>query len=259
MIVQAHKSIPLKEALWEAWAGIVHGATGVFWAGWTWTHAQGSGEQNWPITRQVISEVSALQPFLTGVAVSDVHSNRPDVEVRALQPEGSTQVIVVAIARNGYTGPATIQLAQPKQNKATVLYESRQLNITGGRITDDFHGYEAHVYQYTSRVPGRAATDAPEVAAGAAPFSLAAFPNPSSGRTTARFALAQPATVLFRVYDAAGRRVAALGRSNHGAGPGEIVWSGRNDEGRDVAPGVYFIRGTTSRGEEASTRVLIRR
>ncbi|HMB69352.1 MAG TPA: hypothetical protein VKU85_08565, partial [bacterium] len=64
MIIQAHKAIPLKESRWEAWASIVHGATGVLWAGWTWDHWLGSGSASWPVIEQVMSEVSSLHPFL---------------------------------------------------------------------------------------------------------------------------------------------------------------------------------------------------
>jgi hypothetical protein len=259
MIVQAHKGIPLKEARWEAWASVVHGATGLFWAGWNWYHPQGTGAANWPITRQVMSEVSALESFLLGQDLPGAECNQPDVEVRVLQAVGANQALAVAIARNGFTGTASIRLPHSGPGKATVLYENRRVNISNDRISDQFVGYEAHLYRYQSSRSGQVPTDSPELAGVAAPFSIEAFPNPSAGRTTARFSLSRPATVLFRVYDAAGRRVAAIGRGSYGAGTGEVVWSGRNEAGHDVAPGVYFVRGTTSSGEEASARILIRR
>ncbi len=259
MIVQAHKGIPLQEARWEAWASVVHGATGLFWAGWNWYHALGSGDQAWPVTRQVMSEVAALQPFLLGADIPGANTNQPNVEVRALQPTGTKDVLVIAISRNGFSGTASIQLPRYAQGKATVLYENRRLTPANGWISDSFSGYQAHLYRYQSTMSSQGPTDAPEIVGAVEPFSIAAFPNPSAGRTTARFSLSRPATVLFRVYDAAGRRVATLGRGSYGAGSGEVVWTGRNETGHEVAPGVYFVRGTTSAGEEASARVLIRR
>ena len=256
MIVQAFKGIPLEEARWEAWTSVVHGATGLLWAGWNWVHPLGSGADNWPVTKQVMSEVSALQPFLVGRDVPGVYSNNPDVEVRALR--SGSEVLVVAISRNGFTGPAGIHLPAPALGKVDVLYENRRLPAQGGWITDAFDGYQAHVYRYRG-AQSTYGTDAPIVAGPVDRFGLGTHPNPSTGPTTVRFALPEAATVVFTVYDAAGRRVAVLGRGNYAAGTGEIHWSGRDDGDRDVAPGVYFLRATTSRGETATARMLIRR
>ena len=76
--------------------------------------------------------------------------------------------------------------------------------------------------------------------------------------TTIRFTLPKEAATAFTVYDAAGRRVASLGRGTWEAGESRIVWSGRDTEGRRVAPGVYFVRGTTSDGDHATARVTMR-
>jgi hypothetical protein len=47
------------------------------------------------------------------------------------------------------------------------------------------------------------------------------------------------------VHDLAGRRVRDLGRvGDDGTETGrEVVWDGRDDAGRRVAAGVYFVRG----------------
>ncbi len=262
MVIQGFKNIPLKEARWQAYGSLIHGATGLYWAGWTWTHWLGGGESTWPVTQQVMSEVSELQPWLTGTDVPGVVSDNPDIEVRALEYDQS--VIVMAISRNGYTGPATITLVEPGRKRVQVLNEGRHVSANNqDRISDHFEPYEAHVYRYSalrgfgnSRNPS---VDAPDVNGAVRPFSMSAFPSPSSGRTTVRFALPQAAVASFTVYDAAGRRVAMVGRGNYAAGTGDLVWNGRDLSGRPVAPGVYFVRGRTSHGEEASARVLIQR
>jgi hypothetical protein len=260
MIVQAYKNIPLKEARWEAHAAIVHGATGLFWGGWTWAHPLGNGWDMWDTTVQVVRETVALHPFLVGADLP-VSSDRPEVEVRAL---GSGSVITVfAVSRGGYTGPATIQLPQTGRGRRSViaLYEQRQLAAQQGSLVDSFAAYESHVYQYQAN---RTLEDVEPLAAGdvtAAPerFGLTAFPNPSSGRTVLRFELPRDAGVLLSVYDAAGRRVAVPGRGTWAAGTGEVTWNGRDTSGHPVAPGVYFVRARASTGETASARVLIRR
>jgi hypothetical protein len=254
MIVQTHKGIPLQEMRWEAHAAIVHGATGVLFAGWTWAHTLGNGWDNWPTTVQVVKEVGALQPYLIGVDLP-VSSNHPDVEVRAKQAGRS--VTVIAISRNGYSGQATIRLPNVPTGVVGihVANEQRVILAKAGTVTDHFNAYESHVYQYKLKL-GVGVGDA---AASPGELTLDAHPNPSTGRTTIRFDLPVESTVLVNVYDAGGRRVATLGRGTWAAGGGEVVWSGRDDAGAKVAPGVYFVRARVADGRSATSRVMITR
>lgn len=261
MVIQGFKEIPLKEARWQAYGSIIHGATGLYWGGWTWTHWLGNGSDTWPVTQQVMSEISQLHPWLVGTDFPGVTSDNPDVEVRALEHEG--QITVLAISRNGYEGPATILLPDLARRRVDVPFEDRKLNADNSdHITDTFDAYEGHVYRYTtlhgSRASRNPAVDAPDVEAALGPFAMSAFPNPSAGRTQVRFQMPQAGTAVFTVFDAAGRRVATVGRGNYNAGSAEVTWSGRDVSGKPVAPGVYFVQGRTSNGEEASARVLIR-
>jgi hypothetical protein len=126
-----------------------------------------------------------------------------------------------------------------------------------GAVTDHFNAYESHVYQYKLKI-GVGTGDA-EPAEPRGEIALEAYPNPSSGRTAVRFDLPAESSMLINVYDAGGRRVATAGRGTWAAGRGEVVWSGRDDHGRPVAPGVYFVRASTSDGRSASARVMIAR
>lgn len=261
MIIQGFKNIPRKDARWQAYASIVHGATGLLWGGWNWTHWLGNGETTWPVTREVMAEVSALHEFLVGNDVPGAHANHPDVDVRAL--ESGEQVIVIAISRGGYSGSATIQLPGVGRRPVRVLNEDRTLATSHGTIVDTFDGYEAHVYQYSLLRenpfprPTAAATDAAD--GEAARIVLDAAPDPGPGRAAIRFDLTRPATALFAVHDVSGRQVAVIGRGTYAAGSGEVHWNGRDLSGRPVAAGVYFVRGRTSGGASASVRVQIHR
>jgi len=251
-IIQAFKGIPLKEMRWEAHASIVHGATGILWAGWTWYHTAGTGWDIWDTTVQVMHEIGDLQPYLVGADVS-VSTDNPDIEARA--KKSGRKVAVIAISRNGYTGHASITLPDLAKRKITpvkVANEQRFLIAKYGVIKDRFVGYESHVYEYTSP-PGNGSGDV-----SAPRFRVNASPNPSAGATTITFSLPKEAATSFAVYDAAGRRVASLGRGTWEAGESRVVWNGRDVHGRRVAAGIYFVRGTTSDGEKATTRVTIR-
>jgi hypothetical protein len=93
-----------------------------------------------------------------------------------------------------------------------------------------------------------------EVAAGItpAPFALRAYPNPFSRTATIEFELPRAMEAEVTVYDAAGRTVRALRAGQQTSGTHRFEWDGRDDAGRGVASGVYFVRvrsdvGTVSR------------
>lgn len=78
------------------------------------------------------------------------------------------------------------------------------------------------------------------------PRALSAFPNPWTSAT--RLDLDLPATVstaVVAVYDIAGRRVRELHRGSLPGGGSRLDWNGRDDRGRSVGAGVYFVRVNT--------------
>ena len=258
MIIQAHKNIPLKEARWEAYSSFIHGATGIFWAGWTWVHPLGGGAENWPVIQQVIQEMATLHPYFIKTEISGTLTNNPDVEVRGKRMS-NTKCIAIAAARNGFVGAAQIFLPGAGNRKVTLPFEGRQMYASNGWITDTFNGYEGHVYRYTANsqaMPGldHVSVEEPEG------FTIRVTPNPSRGSTRASFVIPQEGPVLFTVYDAAGRKVAVVGSGgNYTAGRHEVVWNGHDHQGMPVSPGLYFLRGQTTQGETATAKVLIQR
>jgi len=84
-----------------------------------------------------------------------------------------------------------------------------------------------------------------EAIAAAAPrvTRLAGFrPNPFLARTSVAFELARPSRVMLDVYAPNGTRVRALADVAYDAGAHAIPWDGRDDGGRRVPAGVYFVR-----------------
>jgi len=67
-------------------------------------------------------------------------------------------------------------------------------------------------------------------------------PNPFSSSTEIAFTLARPGRVSVAVFDVSGRRVASLKDGEAEAGSFRIVWDGRDESGRNVADGTYFVR-----------------
>jgi len=107
-------------------------------------------------------------------------------------------------------------------------------------------------------VQGQTTSAMTGVAEGEAALTLhiQCYPNPSSPAATVRYTLHGPARVTLAVYDAAGRKVAALEPESRGGGIFEAHWDGRDGSGAEVAAGVYFVRLATNRGS-ATGRITV--
>ena len=67
-------------------------------------------------------------------------------------------------------------------------------------------------------------------------------PNPFAKETTISFSLLDRREVDLRIFDVTGRSVRRLDAGLREAGRHEVVWNGRDDRNRSLAPGVYFLR-----------------
>ena len=79
---------------------------------------------------------------------------------------------------------------------------------------------------------------------GSAPLArlLRNYPNPFNPSTTIKFSLERDAQVALRVFDVHGRLVRTLLDSYLAAGPRTVEWDGRDDRGRFLASGTYYMR-----------------
>jgi hypothetical protein len=89
------------------------------------------------------------------------------------------------------------------------------------------------------------------------PFALYPVrPNPMAGSGTVRFSLLKGGEVSLVVYNALGQTVRTLANGQYPAGHHTAAWDGRDEAGRSVAPGAYFLR-LRSEGQEALGRVVV--
>ena len=72
-----------------------------------------------------------------------------------------------------------------------------------------------------------------------------AYPNPFNPMTKVAFSMAEAGHVELAVYDASGRRVAQLANETYGAGDHTVTWEGKDDNGRSLASGTYFVQMKT--------------
>jgi len=89
------------------------------------------------------------------------------------------------------------------------------------------------------------------------PFALHPVrPNPMAGNGTVRFSLLKGGEVSLVVYNALGQTVRTLANGRYPAGHHTTAWNGRDEAGRAVAPGAYFLR-LKAEGQEALGRVVV--
>lgn len=74
---------------------------------------------------------------------------------------------------------------------------------------------------------------------------LRLLPSPCRDASTIRLSLPEPAAVQVRILDAAGRLVRNLTTTEAPAGVTEVVWDTRDERGRPVASGAYFVSVST--------------
>nr|MCS5613937.1 T9SS type A sorting domain-containing protein [Candidatus Poribacteria bacterium] len=92
---------------------------------------------------------------------------------------------------------------------------------------------------------------------------LSNYPNPFNPETWIPFQLAQPTSVILKLYDFEGKviRTINLGYKKIGfytATDQAIYWDGKNQLGEPVSSGVYFYRLTTSDYDAMKKMVILR-
>lgn len=79
---------------------------------------------------------------------------------------------------------------------------------------------------------------------GAGPMNAlgGAYPNPFNPSTIIPFEIAVKDRVSIQIFDVLGRRVKTILDKTMAAGKHNVIWNGKNDSGRPMPSGVYFIR-----------------
>lgn len=90
--------------------------------------------------------------------------------------------------------------------------------------------------------------------AGESPGYLSVSPNPTALSTSIRFNLGGGGPVTLVIYDLSGSPVRRLADRLFEAGTQTVEWDGRDDAGRPVPSGIYFLR---ARGAERTSNIKI--
>ena len=99
--------------------------------------------------------------------------------------------------------------------------------------------------------------DAPAPARPRVTRLLPVVPHPMRGTALVRFELATAGPVTLDLHGLDGRRIRRIAGGMHPAGVHAPRWDGRDEEGRKVAPGVYFARLATAGGSSDAQRIVV--
>ena len=83
-------------------------------------------------------------------------------------------------------------------------------------------------------------------------------PNPFNPETEIHFTLAAAGSVRLAVFDVTGRRIAVLEDGARSAGAHHVTWRGRDDAGRAVPSGSYYVRLETATGSDTRKVMLLK-
>jgi hypothetical protein len=142
---------------------------------------------------------------------------------------------------------ATVELRYQTCTKeqAEFLRDENTTNTWGQTFYNAWanNGKSTPVTIATATIPlGTIITDAPATAPRFEWAMASPRPSPFRDRTVLEFSLAEPAHVTVAVFDVAGRRVRSLVDADRDADRYRVTWDGRNDDGRLLGSGVYFVR-----------------
>ncbi len=219
---------------------------------------------------------SMLAPYwddLKGLKISDTEFN--DMRICYWYDSANNRYIV---EWNDAYNQATIEAENPSLEKFQVILYPQQ--GTDGDIVFQYHtvdnpgmntnyctiGIENQTqligltYSHASFYPVTASTLAPNLAIkfttnapdtfvsnddqiGSLPFVMGQnYPNPFNPTTTISFNLLQSSNTSLRVYNLKGQLIRSLMDADVQAGQYQIVWDGKDDQGREVSSGLYLYQ-----------------
>lgn len=154
----------------------------------------------------------------------------------ALDMWATTHVLVPTIVANGYSSYPKQDPTNPSSIFRTYLDAAMNAMLAAGiTVTNDLSKVDAHEM------------NAAEVPTLEPSSGSIAFPNPTHGACTIRFAMPRAGIARLEILDASGRRIRTTTQSFAASSVREIAWDGRDDSGRPAPRGVFSYRVSAGR------------
>lgn len=162
-----------------------------------------------------------------------------------------------AFAKSSNLTLAVGELAQV-QWRALQSLTLEQLNRAVRVVGTEFYGENGQSIPVAVRLSGPTGVTNQN---GTVPKSYALrqnVPNPFNARTAIHFSLPQPGEVALEIFNVAAQKVRTLVNAHYPAGEQVIFWDGRDDQGEELASGLYFYRLTAGSFSDTRKMVLVK-
>lgn len=202
-----------------------------------------------------VNTSSQIQPYADADPMSNVYvvwtdtrngANNPDIYYKD-RKDGVWSSDFQLVGNNTDGNANAIQrypgLTHDRFGTTYVAWEDERLPSSQGKNKEAYYKYG------TSNV-----TAAPTQAPAPVARLLEAYPNPFNPQATIRFDLSRDGAVALRAYDVQGRLVRTLLDGYLAAGVREVRWDGRDDAGRSLPSGTYFLR--LSAGSDSRSKIV---
>jgi expansin (peptidoglycan-binding protein) len=224
-----------------AFAQLADLSEGVIPISWTTIPDPTTGNVQYYITSGSNPYYVQVQPRHTRYGVASLEYLSPTGYVSA--PRASYNVFII---------DGTLGVPLPLENPFTVrisyvngqVLTQSQIPLIPGNVFDGDSQFE--LCGTTTAVPAISSRSA---------VLYPPHPNPFNPATTLSFDLSRDGMVELKIFDQSGRLVRILLDQSMTAGHHELQWKGRDDEGKSVASGVYFLQLQT--GQQTETQRLV--
>ena len=198
-----------------------------------------------------IGQVSALQFELSGEQLDKVKlfAGQPGFEFAYVQ--SGNKIIGVLYSFDNKTLPAgyhdILRIEKPSYANASAGGPETNLSWASALGGDD-HGFYVDIHKHQGEPTTPLNFDL-----------LAAYPNPFSHETTIRYQLPEPAKVQMDIFDMNGRLVKTLLSANKPEGYHQVIWNGRDAEGKQVSDGIFIctLHAVDQSGKESKKEMKI--
>ncbi len=196
--------------------------------------------------------VTWLVARVTGPAMGKWHV----VSANGLFAQTSPVYVQHASPTNGLTRAAAAEYFLDRLDETVSVYDTLGFFPDDSRATFDLAVASARAFYQTLLMPPTS-VESPALRSGWALQNV--WPNPFGGETHIDYVSPHNGEAhTIAVYDAAGRVVRTLFAGRRGGGEHRVEWDGRDDRGRRVASGVYFVRVHTASASVGRKIVLLR-
>jgi murein DD-endopeptidase MepM/ murein hydrolase activator NlpD len=235
-----------------------------FWVYWPWEGSVGPADYGtWKVRAYALGALSREIPFEVGPVT--VYSPRFRPAGRSFRVNGSAQRDTLRLTPQSppvtfslVGAPTEVGLADSVLTVGGTSSQSgraaffRVVAVDGSARADTAWFHLVDMSKPLAEAVGVGETPPP------ARLRLLADPNPAAGPVALRFTLPSPGRTRIRIVDVAGRQVRTLADRDMAAGRSAVTWDGRDDAGRPVAPGLYYVSLRTPAGVAAARVALVR-